>query len=87
MDDQSVSTNPAAPSGQPTDELGAEVARLLRRCLGLGVVAGLLVGVGVLTAGPLPRSFPALVTFLLLWALMGIAGGLAAAGLRLLAAP
>jgi hypothetical protein len=87
MEDQAILPGPPAANDPPPDELGAEVARLLGRCLSLGSLAGLLAGVGVLAAGPWPRSFPALVTFLLLWALLGIAGGLAAAGLRLLAVP
>ncbi len=72
-------------SSLPADNpLGAELVSLLGWCVSGGAVAGCLMGGLVLAAGPGPGAASAVVTYVFLWGLLGVAAGLSAAGLRLL---
>lgn len=64
--------------------LRSELAALLGWCLPGGLLAGVLVGGALLIHAPLPVGLPAAFTLLLLWGLLGLAGGLVTAGVRML---
>jgi len=79
----SPTPDPANASNENT--LGEELRSVLGWSLSVGAALGALVAGILLTAGYGPGDFPIALTFVLLWGLMGVAGGLVVAGLRTLA--
>lgn len=67
------------------EELRAELSSRLGWCLPVGAISGLLLGAVLLTTGPVPGYFAGGLTFVTIWGLLGVCGGLTVAGLRLLA--